>query len=578
MQFETTRSDHYLVLGSEAHAATSVWGRADYLCLALGVILVLASSVILGRGRIFWEDEMLGWMILTDPSWHHALEAWMSGADGGGASFYLTARPWLHLFGPSETSFRLYAATCFAISFVLNWCTMRRFYGVWITAFALFGTYFLSPPIVLHFVEGRFYGLLMLSVSFAIWASTSLQDAPEPRRRGSLTLFAAHSLLTTSHLLGVVYSAVILIGMIVLDLSRKKWRPDLYWSVLASWLLLIPEISAIRASALIGKPWFWTTPPTLFRFLGAYSAFSSAISAVLLLLAGLIILTLRKHRRGWRAEIKSACNSRRPMLIFMFSLFSVPLLFSVEGLIGPSLFVSRYLIPVAIGTAFLTAECLQSICIPPSALSVPFSPRLRKALQWGIPPLLTTIILCWVFVHLPGFILSPKNYTDSLAALLPKDQPVLLENAWIFTEVIGRQHDSGVKFVYPLDWAQSISPSAPRLEVTQFHLMQKWKEFGYFSGSILPLEVVVHQNSRFIIVDPHTEPYPRSLADTPTPHFIGNPLLQRFARTHGYHLTEGSTLNSNGLFLTIWSISHDPEVTGPPVPASTPIKDAQSVM
>ena len=74
------------------------WSWQEVLLLGLGVMLTLVISYTFGHGRIFWEDEMLGWMMLRDPSWHHMLQAWKLGADGGGFAFYLTGRAWFSLF------------------------------------------------------------------------------------------------------------------------------------------------------------------------------------------------------------------------------------------------------------------------------------------------------------------------------------------------------------------------------------------------------------------------------------------------------------------------------------------------
>ena len=224
---------------------------------------------------------MLGWMLLRDPTWRHMIFAYKQGADGGGFSFYLLGRAWLGVFGPSPLAFRLFSATCFGLAFVVTWATLRRFYGVGVTAFASFNTWFFSPPFVAHMAEGRFYGLLVLGVALAarltaIWGGRSLPSQgavsgsagqlPESGtgRRTSLvylSMFAAHGLLVTSHLLGVVFSAFLIAVMVVLDRLARRPKPWLYAAGVASWLLLLPERANIVASERVGKPWFWTKAP-----------------------------------------------------------------------------------------------------------------------------------------------------------------------------------------------------------------------------------------------------------------------------------------------------------------------------
>ena len=119
---------------------------------------------------------MLGWLLLRDPSWSHMVHAWNIGADGGGFSFYILGRAWFHLFGDSRLAFRLFSSTCFGLAFVVLWVALRRLYPTWIVALATSNTVFFSPPLTMHFLEGRFYGLLVLSTALALWLALRLDE------------------------------------------------------------------------------------------------------------------------------------------------------------------------------------------------------------------------------------------------------------------------------------------------------------------------------------------------------------------------------------------------------------------
>lgn len=84
--------------------------------------------------------------------------------------------------------------------------------------------------------------------------------------------------------------------------------------------------------------------------------------------------------------------------------------------------------------------------------------------------------------------------------MLPRGVPVVCEDAFSFTELVGRQHDSGVHYIFLMDWKQSISPAAPRLEITQYHLMEIWNKVGYFAGSIELIDRFSNSNSTFLVV------------------------------------------------------------------------------
>ena len=211
---------------STVRQTTRTLSRWDVLGMLAGFVLTLAITVVNSRGRIFWEDEMLGWLLLRDPSWHHMVRAWNLGADGGGFSFYLLGRAWFRLFGDSALVFRLFSSTCFGIAFVATWAALRRFFPIWIVAFATFNSLFFSPPLTMHFLEGRFYGLLVMSTALALWLALVLEEAPDPTpRRLYVAAFLIHGLLTTSHVLGIVFSSFILSATVLLESSSRPPAP-----------------------------------------------------------------------------------------------------------------------------------------------------------------------------------------------------------------------------------------------------------------------------------------------------------------------------------------------------------------
>ena len=541
-------------------------GPADFVWMGIGFLFTLLLSVVLGHGRIFWEDEMLGWMLLTDPSWHHMVTAWNAGADGGGFTFYILGRAWLHLFGPSEVAFRLFSATGFGLAFVLTWATLRRFYGIWIVGFALFNTYFCSQPLVLHMVEGRFYGLLVFAFALAVWLAVKLQDYPRRVPLGFyVAVLLAHALLVTSHILGVTYSFFVLLAIFALDGLAQRSRPRLYAAIVVTWLLLLPERTAIHASAQVGKPWFWTKQPTPVHLLGPFTGYSAEIVGVMFLLTLGIAVTLMRGQESWRTRLLNGWKQRRPIYVLIASFLLLAISYLLEGYVGPVLFVSRYLMPLIILSVFLNAEMMRWIdlrCILPSGATLNTSRVFR--LRCLTSAALAIVVLLWDFQHLPHSLIEQRNYTDELTAMLPKGVPVLLEDGLTFTEIIGRQHNSGVNYLFPLDWEQSTRPFAPRLEVTQYNLMTNWQKVGYFSGSIVDLKQFLATTPSFLVVDAHTSYLDRPPA---TPE-IGNPLALRFAEAPGYTVSRFGSIDYKGIIMTAWLVTHDPKTTG--VPATRP--------
>ncbi len=526
--------------------------RWDYTGMLAGFLLTLAITAVNSRGRVFWEDEMLGWLLLTDPSWHGMIRAWNLGADGGGFSFYILGRGWFALFGDSRLAFRLFSSTCFGIAFVATWAALRRNYPTWIVAFATFNTLFFSPPLTQHFMEGRFYGLLVMTTALAMWLVLALDDTPDPTPiRFYIAAFLVHALLTTSHVLGIVFSAFVLAATVVLDRMRRRQRVGLYLTVAASWLLLIPEKTSIVAAGRVGKPHFWTRAPKPSGIIGAYSGFSHEILLVLLLLIAATFIVLRRAPGSVEAALQQSFHQRRPVYIAAAFLLLVPVAFLLEGLVGTWLFNDRYLQPVTIALAFVTAE-----------LCYLLAEHLAPSLAPRIPPILLTTVrataallfgaftLVWVFHHVAQQTPSPPDFTEALTAHMPHDLPVVTEDAFTFTELLSTQANSGVHYTFLLDWPWAINPAAPRLEVTQYHLMENWKLAGYFADRIETADTFLRNNPRFLLIhDAGIHPGPKEEIE------IGNPIEERLAHDPQYELRKVFTLDRvyhDGVRDTVW--------------------------
>ena len=90
---------------------------------------------------------------------------------------------------------------------------------------------------------------------------------------------------------------------------------------------------------------------------------------------------------------------------------------------------------------------------------------------------------------------------------------------------------AGVQYKFLLDWPYAVSAAAPRLEVTQFHLMQNWKRAGYFAEEIEDANAFLREHARFLVLhDAVMHPDPRY------PPEIGNPLAERLAHDPGYEV------------------------------------------
>jgi hypothetical protein len=502
----------------------------DFLCIVAGVCLTFAISLRLGLGRLLWEDEVLGWSMLRDRSWRHMFYSWQHGADGGGALFYITGRLWFLLFGDSNLSFRSYSATCFAIAFVLVWLLARRFYSLPAVAFGMLVGWFLSPALAPHMAEGRFYGLFVAATAAAALLVLRSFERTQSSARKYLATFLVFSVLVASHILGICYVGILLLGWFVADALQGLRRIRLYLTALASGVWLIPSLPAIQASAAVGKPHFWTTQPTFFNFLLGYVGGSLRAGIIgLFLIATLLPLMLWG---GKRELVWAAARQRMPILAVMGALFLIPLLFYAEGFVSAPLFNTRYMQPVALATVVFFAELVTQV---DTLFLTRF--QLRRVVVGVVCASTLAMVLQYDLVYLPRYAAPQLDYAAALTSALPPRVAIVCEDAFTFTELMRDESTSKVRYQYLLDWENAVNNNEHRLEVTQFHLMENWRNVGYYSDHIAYREEFLSHYPFFLVMHTTQEDLSTLVHGAGTSNrdkMIGNPLASRFAEDPGY--------------------------------------------
>ena len=505
----------------------SVW---DYILISVGVCLTFAVTLRFSAGRLMWEDEVLGWMLLNDPSWHHMLQSWKHGADGGGLVFYITGRLWLSSFYHSVLAFRLYTSTCFSAALVFTWIAGRRYYKPGTLAFAIGVTWFLSPVLLPHMAEGRFYGLFLASTSAVILVTLIACDRSRPSPTLLILTFAAHSFLITSHILGIAYSLCLLLVLFTVDMIRRQSKTTLYLVVFLSWLWLLPSRQAVLASAAVGRPYFWTSQPSLRVFLLLYSGESLRTACILIALGLAVVIHL-----GSSDRLRSAftgLSSRLPIVLVTTSILSMPILFYVEGCFGPALCTERYLQPVEIALIFIAAELItQATWLSYALRRFHCVPLVLSSLA------IAMMVIQYDLAYFVKYVPQHTDYTAQLSKALPPGVPVVCEDAFSFTELVSQGISPNIHYVYLLDWQNSISKETPRLEVTQYHLMTNWKQVGYFADHIFDRAEFLKNNKYFLVL--HTdersaESLSRKANAKGRSVLIGNPLARRFSNDPAY--------------------------------------------
>lgn len=470
--------------------------RRDNLTIIALVAASLALSLFYSHRRIMWSDELFGWMLVTDPSFRHMLHAWNAGADGGGICFYILARLWLAILGHTPAAFRLFSAAGVGLAAAFTFRTCRRFFPWGIAVFSVALLWFSSDIVLWQIMQARFYGLLLAGVAAASYASVLTSNTLTTRRL--LLTFGCHTLLAGTHPLGVLYSGVIIISMVLSDLLSHEFRPRLYIVAISGWWILLPSVYAIENTAAVGKPHFWTTRPELADLGNAYSGWSLATAVVLAVLAGAFV-SLLCFRRIPKIKLSGAAIGHRPLLLLGAGLLSVPLFVFLISQRGTSLFVDRYLVPVTVGLCFLICQLLSWV-LPDRAAASP--PRTWFPTLLPFAGLTLVPVLLWVaLISFPSYWEYPAVDANlDLLPLLPKDLPIVVERVDLFDQLLAYHRQPGNRFIYLLDWKNVTDPDSPRGEVSGYHQMENWREVGYFSGSIQDTDAFLANTPDFVVI------------------------------------------------------------------------------
>jgi hypothetical protein len=465
-------------------------------------------------------DEVFTWNEVSDRSLWHLYSAIQHGADGGQPLFYLTAWLWAKTFGSGVLSLRLYSSVAMCAALLVTWKTIRRFYGLWATAFGVLLIWGTSGTLLDQNAEARFYGLYMLTVSLTVGIYARLVARPQPSRLLLTLTFLSQAALVLTHILGLIYSGLILLALIVVDAANKRFRLKVYCAYAAGWLSLVVWWPAMRASIAAGKPHGWISPPKLGQVLNSYlfhtwlewlvwlrrvsndRLYYAAHGAADLIIAGALAVVM------WRA-VKNRQDGRNPLLLAAAALLTVPVLLYLLSYLLTPVFVPRYTLPSAIGMAIVLAACADA--------------AKADGRVW-----LPVILLLLISPVCSGLLVRPPEVNAQYLDVAQLDSLTAGRGPL----VAGWQNDFSVLMRYSrypqerfflLDWPAALV--GERTMVLDYHLMSAYRRAGYYRGSIRDKNEFVCAQTDFLVLDPHfvnkdaLEPGWFDLAIRDTPQF-----------------------------------------------------------
>ena len=481
----------------------------------------LISSLFL-KDQHLWMDEVLSYLLLSDPSLAHANRAVVSGMDANPPLF-------LNLYWLLGRGISLNPLFLKSVSVLLFAGTVVWFFR-YITAPAprrLVGTPAVNFVAILVIVsltylnftlstQLRTYSLYLLSS----WAYVVVmhQLIHQPRHGG---LLLAHLLVGTAfiytHNMALFYVAGTGVFFALLWL---RTRSSSYVLVLGMHLLLVTVwlvswLPSFLIQSQSGKPHSWIPVPTFWSFFRTVGELLPVLSAsvettypVLNLLrvagvAGLFLwIAVPRLRRGEQPGQKVAfADPAFSLYVLSGFLVGFTLLLGLAvSLAHTSVFLHRYFWP---STLLLTYQLLYGGWL----LYAKFRQRAPIQLPTLRPsPALQTGALLFFAVGVGRFIafqnkkvpLFSGEIRHDLVALKP-GQPVLLESAYYFLPL--RFYQSRQPICFLLDWPTALDKRNVLESTTDYKILEGVAQFYPLSGLIRPAQFNGANFGRFYVVD-----------------------------------------------------------------------------
>jgi hypothetical protein len=473
----------------------------------------MTTCILWSPHKQVWMDEIFTWKEVSDRSLWHLYYAVEHGIDGGQPLFYTTAWLWAKALGTGVLTLRLYSSVAISVALVITWRAIRRFYGLWATAFGVLAFWATSDVLLDQNVEARFYGLYLLTTALTVNLYAHLVERETPTRLLLVLTFLSTAALVLTHVLGMVTSALILLALILFDAAKGWRRYRLYLVYVSGWLTLLAWLPAIRASMAAGKPHGWIAMPTLVDLRIAY-LFADSLQWLRLLnrhsqRIGFLIVSrgvelfiylplalvfLLGLRRMWRSGWRTISHPKSSLLLLAYSLLAIPpALFVLSHLVTP-VFIPRYFLPSGIGLAIVLTACADAL-----GADAPIRWRRSPHRIW-VAVVVFLIVLPMLTVLAVGPIDLSMAYLDveGLDGLVAEGIPVVAGWQEAFVKFM-RLSPNPDRYYYLLDWPGA--QAGPRAFVLDYHLMQAYRNNGYYAKNIVESADFLCSYADFFVLD-----------------------------------------------------------------------------
>lgn len=508
--------------------------RWEWLVPAAISAVLIAACVLISPKKPVWFDEVITWIVATDPSLSHMLQSLRYSADLAPASYILLAQLWRHLFGSSVLALRLLSALSLSGAVFASWSTLRHRVSFASAAYAHVAVFCASPILLYQDVELRSYGVFVALMALSLFLYVRLATSRTPSVRLLLATVLSQAALVLCHPYGVAYSAALLLALLANDLDRRSFHLRAYIAISAGWLAFLPALLPLFRLAQVGRTHSWTSAPGIADLVTAYdlpyiSLLVGATCLVLLLakvgrpsfenkmrvaltgLAGITVAALVLKRvsmlgnvltlvvlcavaiLAWRPPA-AALPGVKPLLYAAAALGVLPLAFLLAAQVLPPTFVPRYFLPTIFAAVIFLAAFFEN--------AIAWF-RARSGLHRAVfSAALISLLLAPLYgaARLPPSDVPPNGVSAAaLRPLAPAGLPVVVEDPFAFLPLYFGHDANAPRCVYILN-RQAANASRFSSATINFDLLLRLHDYGYLENYVLTQPAFLASNRTFLVL------------------------------------------------------------------------------
>jgi hypothetical protein len=500
---------------------------------AIAAVLVVAC-ILISPKKPMWFDEVLTWIVATDPSLRHMLHNIAASADLP-LMYYLVAQLWRQIFGSSVLALRLLSAVAFSGAVFLSWAALRPSFPFSAVAYAHVAVFTTSTVLLYEDVELRSYGVFLLVVGLALLLFVRLAINIRPSALLLVATAICHAALVLCHIYGLAYSAALLVALVASDLASRKARFYVYSAIIAGWLAFVPSLRPLFHLASLGHAHGWSNVPKLLDLLPTLGwpdlpfvigatclgllisavhrpnlmsgRMRFALAATAAVAAGAAVAT--RSDTGWNvatlvlliilftlawAQPSASRPGAKPLLYASLALFAVPVAFFLGARSLPPLFVPRYFLPSIFAPVILLAVFFDNVTDWIAA----GTPVQKLAFVAALVSLLMAPV--YGAVKLPARDVPPNGVSAAtLEGLAPAALPVAVEDPFAFLPLYFHACGGTRTYVYILD-QEAAEASRFRSAVINFDLLRRLSAYGYLEHHVFTRQEFLAENPAFLVL------------------------------------------------------------------------------